>query len=84
MLEIQQADLMCSYYKYNKLIMCSHYKYNKLTMCSHFFSDHNRVHATDVLHGVYYLTTQPIPGFTQQSTSDMCAKNGSSSESGEL
>jgi cGMP-inhibited 3',5'-cyclic phosphodiesterase A len=26
---------------------------------------HNRVHATDVLHGVYYFTTQPIPGFTQ-------------------
>ncbi|ESO83445.1 hypothetical protein LOTGIDRAFT_133480, partial [Lottia gigantea] len=24
---------------------------------------HNRVHATDVLHGVYFLTTQPIPGF---------------------
>ena len=28
-------------------------------------ADHNRVHATDVLHGVYYLTTQPISGFTQ-------------------
>ncbi|ELT89026.1 hypothetical protein CAPTEDRAFT_219957 [Capitella teleta] len=24
---------------------------------------HNRIHATDVLHGVYYLTTQAIPGF---------------------
>lgn len=26
---------------------------------------HNRMHAADVLHGVYYLTSQPIPGFTQ-------------------
>ncbi|XDV18435.1 hypothetical protein PO909_024133 [Leuciscus waleckii] len=26
---------------------------------------HNRVHATDVLHAVWYLTTQPIPGFQQ-------------------
>ncbi|CAG7834872.1 unnamed protein product [Allacma fusca] len=24
---------------------------------------HNRMHAADVLHGVYYLTSQPIPGF---------------------
>lgn len=45
-------------------------------------SDHNRVHATDVLHGVYYLTTQPIPGFTQVHNSDMFNRNGSSSESG--
>lgn len=27
--------------------------------------DHNRMHAADVLQGVYYLTTQPIAGFTQ-------------------
>ncbi|KAF8764474.1 cGMP-inhibited 3' like protein [Argiope bruennichi] len=26
---------------------------------------HNRMHAADVLQGVYYLTSQPIPGFTQ-------------------
>jgi len=25
--------------------------------------DHNRIHAADVLHGVYYLTQHPIPGF---------------------
>ena len=25
-------------------------------------SDHNRIHAADVLHGVYYLSTQLIPG----------------------
>lgn len=25
-------------------------------------TDHNRVHATDVLHAVWYLTTQPVPG----------------------
>lgn len=24
--------------------------------------DHNRVHATDVLHAVWYLTTQAVPG----------------------
>ncbi|KAH9500195.1 cGMP-inhibited 3',5'-cyclic phosphodiesterase A [Bulinus truncatus] len=42
---------------------------------------HNRVHATDVLHGVYYLTTQPIPGFAQINPSDLISRNGSSSES---
>ncbi|KAL4232928.1 cGMP-inhibited 3' [Mactra antiquata] len=42
---------------------------------------HNRVHATDVLHGVYYITTQPIPGFTQVSTQDVFPRQGSSSES---
>ncbi|XP_028813055.1 cGMP-inhibited 3',5'-cyclic phosphodiesterase B isoform X2 [Denticeps clupeoides] len=26
---------------------------------------HNRVHATDVFHAVWYLTTRPIPGFQQ-------------------
>ncbi|XP_004369726.1 cGMP-inhibited 3',5'-cyclic phosphodiesterase 3B isoform X1 [Trichechus manatus latirostris] len=26
---------------------------------------HNRIHATDVLHAVWYLTTRPIPGFPQ-------------------
>lgn len=26
-------------------------------------TDHNRMHAGDVLHGVYYLTSQAIPGF---------------------
>ncbi|KAM6464853.1 cGMP-inhibited 3',5'-cyclic phosphodiesterase 3B isoform 1-T1 [Liasis olivaceus] len=30
---------------------------------------HNRIHATDVLHAVWYLTTRPIPGF-QQTDSD--------------
>lgn len=28
--------------------------------------DHNRMHAADVLQGVYYLTSQPIPGFEMQ------------------
>lgn len=28
---------------------------------------HNRLHAADVLHAVYYLTSQPIPGFNQLS-----------------
>ncbi|ETE67286.1 cGMP-inhibited 3',5'-cyclic phosphodiesterase B, partial [Ophiophagus hannah] len=28
-------------------------------------NDHNRIHATDVLHAVWYLTTKPIPGFQQ-------------------
>ncbi|XP_076304454.1 cGMP-inhibited 3',5'-cyclic phosphodiesterase 3A-like isoform X2 [Tachypleus tridentatus] len=26
---------------------------------------HNSMHAADVLHGVYYLTSQPVPGFVQ-------------------
>uniref|UniRef100_A0A8C3J9S6 Phosphodiesterase n=1 Tax=Calidris pygmaea TaxID=425635 RepID=A0A8C3J9S6_9CHAR len=26
---------------------------------------HNRIHATDVLHAVWYLTTRPVPGFQQ-------------------
>ncbi|KAL8169892.1 UNVERIFIED_CONTAM: cGMP-inhibited 3',5'-cyclic phosphodiesterase B [Gekko kuhli] len=27
---------------------------------------HNRIHAADVLHAVWYLTTRPIPGFQQR------------------
>ncbi|KAJ3591243.1 hypothetical protein NHX12_009189, partial [Muraenolepis orangiensis] len=27
---------------------------------------HNRIHATDVLHAVWYLTTQPVPGLPSQ------------------
>lgn len=27
-----------------------------------FYPDHNRIHATDVLHAVWFLTTQPVPG----------------------
>ncbi|XP_064617945.1 LOW QUALITY PROTEIN: cGMP-inhibited 3',5'-cyclic phosphodiesterase 3A-like [Liolophura sinensis] len=42
---------------------------------------HNCVHATDVLQGVYFLTTQPIPGFQQITTSDTFGRQGSSSES---
>ncbi|XP_022238555.1 cGMP-inhibited 3',5'-cyclic phosphodiesterase A-like [Limulus polyphemus] len=30
-----------------------------------FLVDHNSMHAADVLHGVYYLTSQPVPGFVQ-------------------
>lgn len=26
---------------------------------------HNRIHATDVLHAVWYLTTHPVPGFQE-------------------
>ncbi|KAM7163542.1 cGMP-inhibited 3',5'-cyclic phosphodiesterase 3B isoform 2-T2 [Macrochelys suwanniensis] len=42
---------------------------------------HNRVHATDVLHAVWYLTTRPIPGFQQIHSdhimeSDMDAERG--------
>ncbi|XP_066475452.1 cGMP-inhibited 3',5'-cyclic phosphodiesterase 3B [Tiliqua scincoides] len=32
---------------------------------------HNRVHATDVLHAVWYLTTRPIPGFQQMHSASM-------------
>ena len=46
-------------------------------------ADHNRVHATDVLHGVYYLTSQRIPGF-RNVTIDSDRKPVSSSESGKL
>ena len=46
------------------------------------FLDHNRIHAADVLHGVYYLTQHRIPGFnasccsrrtslTEEATSDV-------------
>ena len=50
-----------------------------------YVTDHNRVHATDVLHGVYYLSTQPIPGFTQVNPEgDVFHKQASSSDSGKL
>lgn len=32
-------------------------------ICAMWKPDHNRMHAGDVLHGVYYLTSQAIPGF---------------------
>ncbi|XP_060050455.1 cGMP-inhibited 3',5'-cyclic phosphodiesterase 3A [Erinaceus europaeus] len=37
---------------------------------------HNRIHATDVLHAVWYLTTQPIPGL-----STVISDHGSASDS---
>jgi hypothetical protein len=40
-------------------------------------TDHNRIHATDVLHAVWYLTTQPIPGL-----STVINDHGSASDSG--
>ncbi|XP_060694923.1 cGMP-inhibited 3',5'-cyclic phosphodiesterase 3B isoform X5 [Hemiscyllium ocellatum] len=42
---------------------------------------HNRVHATDVLHAVWYLTTRPIPGF-QQINSDHVMGSDTDSDSG--
>ncbi|XP_075994975.1 cGMP-inhibited 3',5'-cyclic phosphodiesterase 3A-like, partial [Genypterus blacodes] len=38
---------------------------------------HNRIHATDVLHAVWYLTTQPVPGLPPHLT-----ENGIHSDSG--
>ncbi|XDV24376.1 hypothetical protein PO909_028579 [Leuciscus waleckii] len=38
---------------------------------------HNRIHATDVLHAVWYLTTQPVPGLpTLGSLSDSDSDSG--------
>ncbi|XP_053304335.1 cGMP-inhibited 3',5'-cyclic phosphodiesterase 3B [Spea bombifrons] len=31
---------------------------------------HNRIHATDVLHAVWYMTTRPIPGFQELTCDD--------------
>nr|XP_033784081.1 cGMP-inhibited 3',5'-cyclic phosphodiesterase B [Geotrypetes seraphini] len=42
---------------------------------------HNRTHATDVLHAVWYLTTRPIPGF-QQVHSDNVIGSDTDSDSG--
>ncbi|XP_048463292.1 cGMP-inhibited 3',5'-cyclic phosphodiesterase B [Rhincodon typus] len=42
---------------------------------------HNRVHATDVLHAVWYLTTRPIPGF-QQINNDHVMGSDTDSDSG--
>ncbi|XP_072905602.1 cGMP-inhibited 3',5'-cyclic phosphodiesterase 3B isoform X2 [Hemitrygon akajei] len=42
---------------------------------------HNRVHATDVLHAVWYLTTRPIPGF-QQINNDHVTGSDTDSDSG--
>ncbi|TRY83010.1 hypothetical protein DNTS_011390 [Danionella cerebrum] len=39
--------------------------------------DHNRIHATDVLHAVWYLTTQPVPGLP-----GLCSLSCSDSEGG--
>lgn len=40
---------------------------------------HNRIHATDVLHAVWYLTTRPIPGL-QQVHSDQGKENETESD----
>ncbi|KAG8438527.1 hypothetical protein GDO86_004915, partial [Hymenochirus boettgeri] len=42
---------------------------------------HNRVHATDVLHAVWYLSTQPIPGL-HNVVSDQGSASDSDSDSG--
>ncbi|XP_029438018.1 cGMP-inhibited 3',5'-cyclic phosphodiesterase B isoform X2 [Rhinatrema bivittatum] len=42
---------------------------------------HNRTHATDVLHAVWYLTTRPIPGFPQIH-SDHATESDTDSDSG--
>ncbi|KAG9331435.1 hypothetical protein JZ751_019159, partial [Albula glossodonta] len=42
---------------------------------------HNRVHATDVLHAVWFLTTRPIPGF-QQIHTDHVTGSDTDSDSG--
>ncbi|KAJ8247573.1 hypothetical protein GJAV_G00247880, partial [Gymnothorax javanicus] len=42
---------------------------------------HNRVHATDVLHAVWYLTTRPIPGF-QQIHNEQVSGSDTDSDSG--
>ncbi|KAJ7994984.1 hypothetical protein DPEC_G00255200 [Dallia pectoralis] len=42
---------------------------------------HNRVHATDVLHAVWYLTTRPVPGF-QQINSEHVTGSDTDSDSG--
>ncbi|KAG7231126.1 hypothetical protein INR49_027166 [Caranx melampygus] len=42
-------------------------------------NDHNRVHATDVLHAVWYLTTQAVPGLPS-----LITDHGSASDSGVL
>ncbi|XP_006642656.1 cGMP-inhibited 3',5'-cyclic phosphodiesterase 3B [Lepisosteus oculatus] len=42
---------------------------------------HNRIHATDVLHAVWYLTTRPIPGF-QQIHNDHITGSDTDSDSG--
>ena len=34
-----------------------------LTDCNFFSLDHNCIHASDVLHGVFFMTTKKIPGF---------------------
>ncbi|XP_063802548.1 cGMP-inhibited 3',5'-cyclic phosphodiesterase 3B [Pseudophryne corroboree] len=36
---------------------------------------HNRVHATDVLHAVWYLTTRPVPGFQELSSDEADSDN---------
>ena len=48
------------------------------------FPDHNSAHAADVLHGVYYFTTQRIAGFcpfdSSDRNSDSDSVNGDQSE----
>lgn len=52
-----QSDIMTT-------LFCSPVSMSQLTLLP-FLIDHNRVHAADVLHAVYYLTSQPIENFRQ-------------------
>ena len=77
----KQNLLYCLY-----MFMCQQFSRNGVDTCAVYVmsvADHNRVHATDVLHGVYYLTSQRIPGF-RNVTIDSDRKPVSSSESGKL
>lgn len=54
-----QSDIMTT-------LFCSPVSMSQLTLLLlPFLIDHNRVHAADVLHAVYYLTSQPIENFRQ-------------------
>lgn len=43
-------------------------------------SDHNRIHATDVLHAVWYLTTQPVPGLPYLANQESSVSDGESKQ----
>ena len=44
------------------------------------FPDHNALHASDVLHGVYYMTTGKIPGFCPLGTPPKLSSDDSDSD----
>ena len=73
---VQRQDTFCCF-----LCSCLIYWEVWLSAMILFSADHNSIHASDVLHGVFFMTTKEIPGFCPIN-SKLSTDSGSDSDSG--